>query len=361
MTNPFTRVTLALLFVTAISPSPVSAQTDNEAYPTIEVHGRTIKRDGGISTTAMGDSRLVPGSPVTWFVTAGSSNPSAMTVCGGGVSETRSLEELLARNSFVWQMKIVPTKYEKGAGTFDLEWARYQADGAGRPSASGKATLTLREGERQPVDFVHGLPASCQAEAAMVEVAIGMRENRRFAQAILQYDMWLTHRPASGEPLVRRFVAMGSHGTDVAFTFVPLRFLVPQLAPDQPQYDVIVSVLGTIKGRLQTDGRIALTLDTTRRDGLGPRGDAPLANGGNGGRKFLEVAPGEAVEIELPAGSGRMGLPAKVGVTPPPRLRQQGPLAEAISITNGRVMVENGLFFQGQRTSLIVKVRPISQ
>jgi hypothetical protein len=269
---------------------------------------------------------------------AGSAGPDDMTVCGGGVSESGTLDEKLARNSFVWKLTMLPARYENGLETFDLEWARYRRDGGGRPSAQGKATVTLAEGQRQIVDLVHGAPGpgNCQGESTLIELGAAVREDPKLAQTILQYDMWLTHRSARGEAQVRHFVGMGRQGTELQFAFLPLRFPVPQLVTNQVPYDVITSVLGTLRGRLQDDGRIALSVDTTRRDGLGPRG-----------------------EIELPAPSGRSSLPAVAGVTPPPRRGPVPRAADPVTVADGRVIVEDALFFEGQRTSLVLQVRPI--
>ena len=134
--------------------APSRAQT--ALQPIIEVHGRATNSDGGASWTAKGDSAFVPGQPVTWLVVAGSSHPGDMTVCGGGVSEVVTLAEKLAGHSFVWKLTILPASYENGRQTFDLDWARYRRDGGERPSAQGKATVTLSEGQPYVVDLVHG-------------------------------------------------------------------------------------------------------------------------------------------------------------------------------------------------------------
>jgi hypothetical protein len=319
--------------LSAVSLAPAAAQ---ESGPTLEVHLRTLKRAGGVSMTGRADNPLVAGKEVTFLLAAGTQNPREMTVCGGGVGDVGTVADKLSRSAFVWEVKMVPSKYEDGTATFDLEWARYQADGgAGRPAAEGKATLTLRDGERQQIDFARGAPGSrnCRDEAAVVEVGAGYAESRQFAQSILQYDLWLKHRLASGEILTRRFTAMGRQGADVSFVFAPLQFALGQPVSGQTAYDVFTTVQGTIKGRVQPNGRIALTVDTGRRDGLGPRGGGPTGGSGNAGRKLLDAAADEAIEIELPAPGGRSSL--------------------------GGQAVDNAQFFQGQRTSLIVQVKRI--
>jgi hypothetical protein len=350
--------------LSGVATVPAPAQDQPESGPTIEVRMQTFKRDGGVGMWARGNGAFVPGTPVTWFLTAGSSNPGEMTVCGGGAGETGTLEQKLSRNAFVWEMRVLPAKYENGSETFDLEWARYQADGGGRPSAAGKSTLTLREGERQTIDLVRGAPGSrnCGDESAVVDVAATYKESRQLAGSILQYDIWLTHRQANGESITRRFTSMGPQGAEVSFAFLPLHFAVPQLAPDQAPYDVVTTVQGMVKGRLLPNGRIALTVDTSRRDGLGQRGAGAGGSSGNAGRKLLDVAADEAIEIELPLPGGQSRAPAREGALATPRSAAPQPAPkQAVSLVDGRVVVQHALFFQGQRTSLIVQVKPVRQ
>ena len=145
----------------------------------------------------------------------------------------------------------------------------------------------------------------------------------------------------------------------MAFAFVPLRFPVPQLVSNQLPYDLITSVLGKLRGRVSADGRISLAVDTTRNDGMGPRGEPPTGYGGGSGSKFVEIADGEAIEIELPVGSGSSSRAAFAGVTPTPRAGGRVPETEPVTVRDGRVTVEEGLFFKGHRTSLVVQVRQV--
>jgi len=349
--------------MSTLSFVPAAAQ-DKESGPTLDVNLHTLKRTGGVSITAHGDEWLTPGTPVTWFLTAGTSSPNEMTVCGGGVSSMGTLADKLTRGAFVWEVKMLPSKYENGIATFDVEWARYQADGNGRPVAEGRSTLTLQDGERQQIDFVRGAPGTrnCGDESAVVDVGTGYHEHRQFAQSVLQYDLWLKHQQANGEIVTRKFTAMGLQGADVGFVFAPLRFAVRQAGPDQGAYDVLTTVRGTIKGRLLPNGRVAVTVDTSRRDGVGLRGSASAGGSGNAGRKLLDAAPDEAIEIELPAPGGSSRIPGRAGGGLAAAPRGAAPSSapkQAVSVVDGRLVVDNALFFQGQRTSLIVQVKPV--
>ena len=105
--------------------------------------------------------------------------------------------------------------------------------------------------------------------------------------------------------MVRKFIGTGRQGAEIAFSFVPLRSRIDVSTPDRATYDVFTTVQGTIRGRLQPDGRIAVTLDTSRSDGVGPQTAGPSGGSGNSGRKLLDVAADETIEIELPAPGGR--------------------------------------------------------
>jgi hypothetical protein len=327
--------TVAAVALSAALPAYAAAQNAPDFGPTLEVHLRTLKHGGGVGMSGYANEILAVGAPLTFFLTAGSSNPAELTVCGGGVASVGTLADKLSRNAFVWEVRMLPSKYENGTATFDLEWARYQADGAGRPSAEGKTTMTLREGDRQQIDFVRGVTGSrnCTDDAAVVEVGTGYNESRQLAQSVLQYDLWLKHQLASGQTLTRKFTAMGRQGSGVDFVFAPLRFPAPEISSGQKSYDVVTTVQGAIRGRLLPNGRVEVAVDTSRRDGVATRTAAPGGGSGNGGRKVLDVAADEAVEIELPppGGSSRVGGQS----------------------------VDNARFFQGQRTSIIVQVKPV--
>jgi hypothetical protein len=285
-----------------------------------------------------------------------------MTVCGGGVGGDRPIEELLKKSSFVWKITALPTRYEKGRATFDLEWARYRADSGLRPVAQGRQILTLAEGQRQVLDLARGASGTtnCNADSTLVEVGAAVKEDPKLAATILQYDLWLMHNLPDGEQKVRHFIAMGTQGAEVAFAFVPLRFPVPQLVSNQLRYDIITSVGGKLRGRVMPDGRISLTVDTTRNDGMGLRGGPQSGFNGGSGAKFLEVAEGEAIEIELPAANGHSSRAAFAGVIVPPRAGAPDAQTEPVSVRDGRVTVDEGLFFQGHRTSVVVQIRRVS-
>jgi hypothetical protein len=354
--------TLVLAIVAAALPFElVAAQNDPQMGPTLEVHIRTLKHDGGVGNTANGGDMFVPGRPIHWFVTAGRPYQGDLTVCGDGVSDMGTLGDKLPSAAFVWDIKMQPVKYENASATFALEWARYQADGGGRPAVEGKTTMTLRQGDSQPIDFVRSAPnaETCRDDAVVVEVGTGYKDARPGTEGTLQYDLWLKQQRANGEASTRRFTAMGVEGSDVHFGFAPVSTPVSQLGAEQPAVAVFTSVQGTIKGRTLSDGRITVIVDAARRDGVATGGAGPSGTVGASGRKVLEVSPGEAIEIELPPPGGKssaaIGTPGQTGPRP------ESNVGQAVSVTNGRIVIDNPLFFQGQRTSLILQVKRVQQ
>jgi hypothetical protein len=362
MRTTFGRGLVFLGAVAAVAASETAPPHAAAALtPILQLHARTTARDGGVFQSATASAPFVPGTPVTLSATAGTSRPSEMTLCGGGVGGDRPIPDLLKENSFVWKITLIPVKQVEGRVTFDLEWARYQADSPARPVMQGMSTLTLGEGQRQVIDLAHGAAGSsrCDAASTMIEVGAAVREEPKLAGAILQYDLWLTHRAPSGAKQVRHFTGMGTQGAEIAFAFVPLRFQLQPGVSSQATYDVITSVKGTLRGRLQEDGRIALTVDTSRRDGLGPRGEGAAGDAGNSGVKRLEVAESEAVEIELPATGGGSSIPVDTGAggqsspgTPPPTI-------DGVTVADGRIRMQAAQFFAGHRTALVLQVKEV--
>ena len=333
------------------------AQSQPEAGPTLEVHVRTWKQDGTPMGRSDGGSMFVPGRLLTWFVMAGIPYTGELTVCGNGVGDSGTLADKLTRAAYVWEIRMRPVKYENGTATFDLEWARYQPDVPGRPAVESKTTMTLREGDSRPIDFLRSAPGSrtCPNAAVIVEIGSGYKEPPAAVASILQYDLWLKHEHADGRVTTRRFSAMAPPGADVAFAFAPLRFAIPGAA-DGAASDLLTTVQGTIKGRLLPNQRIAVTVDTSRRDGFDAQGRGGGGWIGNQGRKALDLAADEAVEIELPAPGGfssrLIGTGGAATAVPRP---------QAITVQNGRITVDNTLFFQGQRTSVVLQVHFIER
>ncbi len=123
-----------------------------------------------------------------------------------------------------------------------------------------------------------------------------------------------------------------------------------------------MTVKGSIRGRLEADGKVRVQLESRAARDLGVRGQPAAVPGAAGrGRKSVEVTPGEAIEIKIPAPSGWAAMATAEGGTLNGRLgiAQGGPKTappNAVSVENGALRVSYEKFFEGHETSLILKV-----
>lgn len=181
---------------------------------------------------------------------------------------------------------------------------------------------------------------------------------------MLRFDMWLVRTDRTGKQDRRHVVLTALHGARIDFVFPMLAAVVPRLQAGQYDFRVATRVAGTLRGRLTRDGRVVVALETSRADSLEKpeTGDTRPGRGGSG-RKVLNAALGEAIEIELPSGDGysRSAASPKFAAerptTPPRPPGQQASRTEPVVLDDGMLQVNFGPFFQGERLSVIVQVR----
>lgn len=286
---------------------------------------------------------------------------------GSADGSVRGLDDLLKTAAHVWKVTTTGVKYAAGRQTFDLEWARYAAATGPVPVASRTQRLTLSQGQTHTVDLLHNSSSDCPTASIVAEIEAGAREDPARADTVLHYDVWLVRRDASGKKETRQFVLTGKQGAAVPFAFAPLVGEVPRLQANQYDFSVQTNISGELRGRAGADGRLSIELTTSRQDRLYHEGQDPSSNPGLGaGRKVLDVAEGEAVEIELPARSGHMASYASAADA----ARAKGTLGRvsagqggtasalpALSLHNGRVVVNFGPYFASERVSLILRVK----
>ena len=368
--RPSTRLALLVLFA---QPTVVVAQ---DVQPIVTVQARSITVEGTANASAGGSDPFVPGQTLTRYVYAGSlasgQSPCILGAAGGTSSQT--VESLRREYAHVWKITTTAVKYEAGTEIVDLDWARYGPEAGSAPVISARQRLTLTEGQRYVIDLLHtSSDTPCKVGTINVEIEAGVRESPGFADTLLQYDLWLIRRDAGGgQSATYHVITTGMQGGEVPFAFGALRMAVPKLVADQFDFDVVTRVSGRIRGRMREDGRIALEMYANRTDDVARRGVTPPerpAPGGEG-RKRLDVAPGEAIEIQIPArtgvwsgaatpaaeasargrmgGGGRAGGAAQGSQAQPP---------EPVAIADGRLSVNYAGFIEVQPVSLIVQVR----
>jgi hypothetical protein len=329
-----------------------------DQVPQLSVTARSLHATGAPGSATASPHPMVIAEGITSYVFA------SRDLCGLGAAKeaARSLDDLRRQKGHVWKVTRTGVSHSDGKLTFDLEWARYDG-GSASPAASGIQRLTLNEGAKYPIDMIRAATAGdCNTAAVVLEVEASTIESPAFADQVLAYDLWLTHQDESGKKQTRHLLLMGKQGKAATFDFVPLRFDVPPVAPNQYDFDLVTRVLGTIKGRVREDGRIDVELETQRTDRLERADDPKPPQPRAGGRKTLALQPGETVEIELPRMSGFSAHAASAdsprasgGVTGSPA-GTQAP-APAVALKDGMIVVNLKEFFAADRFSVLIRVR----
>jgi hypothetical protein len=349
-------VSLALVASIPVQPA--------EAQPQLNVGIRAYRLDGTPRGGAQSPHPLITEGAVTNFFFTHRRDGNGNCTIGAADSDVRTLEDLRREYAHVWKVTRTGRTYEGGRYTFDIEWARYDSEPAGGPVVERRQRLSLFEGQAYQLDMLRspGLD-SCGVDSILLDVEAAAKEDPAVADVVLRYDLWLVHQDAAGKH-TRHFVAMGRHGARVPFGFSPLRFDVPRLRPDQFNFDVVTRVGGSLRGRLAPDGKVRLELETSRTDRLEREDDALSAqNGATGGtgRKVLEAALGEAIEISLPARSGfsaQAATPASKGVSGGLSAKKEGAAPTEAFVLKGDVLAVNFKpFFEKQRVSIVLQVR----
>lgn len=345
---------VALAFALASSASAFADQ-----IPQLTLRARTLPADGTGGGSSNSPSPMVINEGVTSYVFA------ASDLCGVGAAldEPATLDELLALKVYVWKVTRTGVSHANGKLTFDLEWTRYDG-GEYSPAAAGRQRLTVSEGGSFPIDMVRTTRRGrCNTAGVMLEIEAGTIEVGAFADTMLRYDLWLTHRDGIGQKQTRHVVVSAKQGTLGSFEFAPFRFDVPKLAPDQYDFDLVTRVIGAVKGRLRENGTVDVALDTRRLDRLEMANENKPAVARAGGQKTMTLRLDETVEVELPNGSGFSARGAspqtptvsgKVGIAPRTTTMSS---ASAVAFKDGMIIVSFREFFDDDRFSVLVRVR----
>jgi hypothetical protein len=359
--------------------APAFAQFAVDAV--LEIMVRPVPRDGTPSRTRAWDINDRPKGQVdSTYLFAGSPQhdlPPRLQalesgteyLCSAGSSELNAaaLDDLVSRHLHVWQVTSRAAGVTERGFAFDVEWVRYASATGTRPVASGRSTLILVEGQRHVLDLVHatGASAQCDAGSVVLEVEARGRDDSALADRAMRYELWLVHTDPSGGKHTSRVVQTGLHGMQLPFAFSPVRLPVPSSASLQAVFDAAVRVDGHLRGRIRPDGGIDLELMTGRRAALEQRGAGRVAlPEASEGRKVLQLAQGETIEIELPALTGgattvvgvdasRGALSARGGAT---WLGPGGP-ADAVSVADGKLTVSFTRLFEGHKLSILLRAQ----
>jgi hypothetical protein len=237
---------------------------------------------------------LAAGQPGTLVVVSGSTDDLCAAIGAGGPSP---------QARYVWQVEAEPVSVDDETIVVAVDWKRSDqtADGGREVRAGGRRTITLKSGERHVLDFVSAPPnARSGCASLMVQVEASLADDPAFAGASLGYDVWLVNQDAAGREMTRHLQTIAGQNETVPLRFLPLGWASDGSAPADPwSPGVSLSITGTVRGRLQPDGRIQMVVSASRNVKSG------AAEGETGwGEKRFTVRPGEIVRIEVPQSSG---------------------------------------------------------
>jgi hypothetical protein len=209
---------------------------------------------------------------------------------GGAAAEAASHQ--------VWEAEVEVRQASAAGIELQVDWRRFDPSrGPKTPAAGDSRRVTLHEGSYQLLDF-HTTPrrAGCGYAGVGVKLSASLPEDARFQDRSLDYDLWLVH---DGPGTERPWRISARHGEIFAFHFPAFVATMPgsRWADDGAEIAVKTFVQGRLQGRYRADGRVELSLSANRSFLV-------ANNGGWGateqGQKVVDVAPGEAIQLELP-------------------------------------------------------------
>lgn len=306
----FSRVALAAFVTFAVSahseqPSVV-AQTS-----TVEVTltAMTTPIDGPSRQSATSEAKLDVGSTATLgFALRGNLCHRAI----GG----RTVVDATATHAWTVTVTLSSAQIDKIAVDVAVE----RLDGQPlRVTRRELRQLLLSEGAPHVLDFIEAddaALAACHMKNIVLQVSAAVIERQAAVREALDYDLWFTHTDAGGRANTRHAAVTGLQGKAIDFMFRPVRWPLQTLAPSSPaDLSIDEEIYGTIRGRLQIDGTIDVSLTTTRLlSHTNPSGSSGFV-GHEGGRKNFSVHAGEPVALEIPRPGGGANLRSRDGST----------------------------------------------
>lgn len=322
---------LALLLSSATCGAAFAADTAPvKADVSVRISGTGRTGRSGVAESAAAQTIAVGQTAIIGVAGdfAGAMSCGGWPVGGADSIAWRVEAQLLAVNFETIQLSVTWRRYEPGA----------RDDGAG---VGDTRVLKLGAGHRHILDLAQSDSPTSDLANVFVEIAAARAEEDR-NRALLEYDFWLVHESRSG----KKTTAHQSYGSyDFAkAAFSPLTFgLDGGIVPEGSSGAIAVSVAAQLTGRLRPDGNVEVTLGTEAWLQCGQG-----RSGGAGVKEFV-ATEGETISIELPASLGACTL-AGTAVLPPGA-------RPGVAATRGGLRVVSRDFFDGDRFSLLVRVR----
>ncbi len=323
-----------VLALTVVMAWPAYAQDASRPKARVSVH---------ISGTSRTGRTGVPTSAATHTVAVGQT--AVIGVSGDFAGAMGSGGWPIGRDtSYAWRVETRVTAIESDSVELTVTWQRYAPGNRAEGTGVGDVrVIRLSATERHVLDFVHTDEASSPTVNLLVEIEAS-RAPDLAQRAVLDYDFWLVHEDRFGTKTTQHQSYGGFQGGKMPVAFDPLGFnLDGTRAPDATAAPLTVSVNGQLTGYLTPDGAIDASLRT----------EAWLACGsgrsGGGGVKQFVARAGETVSVEVPTSLGWCTI---AGTRVVPVDARSG-----VSATPDGVRVTSREFFNGDRFSLLVRVR----
>lgn len=182
-----------------------------------------------------------------------------------------------------------------------LKWSRHVLD----PSVTDATDFVrefearLQEGTRSTIDLLRPRAMTGNCDGVVVTMWLEFQDPPELARAVLDYDVWLVHRDATGREVLERSRGRTLHGESLDYLFPRLRYTADGIL--SPDGAVTADYSGSVRGRLRPDGRIDLALYAHRmlvERSLGQ---------GDGGNTRATMSNGETLEFQMPSPVNRTG------------------------------------------------------
>ena len=331
---------------------------DTSSRRTVIVRLSSTSRAGATGSGAAWDHEsLAVGETMESILRAGALSGRGFGV-GGGQSIADS--DWYADPNFTWRVLVQMVSIDGDKATLDVSWTRVDsANPAAPPHLTDRRIMTLRLGQRHVLDFLNVEDPDSKTANVVLEVetplddAPGIESVLRRAKAeqpgegsaTLSYDVWLVHEAADGRKITRRADVVGQAGLMVPFRLQPLTFPIEASpAGEDREGPVRVAIEGRVRGQVQPDGSIEVTLLSMRTITC-----ARGLTANESGVKQFTARPDETTAVDLPWSFGYCSLGSDVRMPANPR--------PGVIVKDDRLRVQFKDFFAGERTSILVRAR----
>jgi hypothetical protein len=337
----FQGVALAVA-MTAI-PTAVSGQAPPLEAPSVEVRLEqvTTARTGGSKQGGFASISLATNGETQHLLVY-----SGGDACSAGVGASKAVPvpipevERFAKKPVAEYSQIEVRRVSATIDNVSLELKIHREsrgpDGKLRVAGDERRVITLAEGEPHVIAYVDGGPesAGCHAANAIFQITASIKSDDE-ARQLLVFDVWLVHDDGQGTRSSEHSHVTAVGPTAGRVNFPPLTWPLPNTA-----CTVQVEVVAELRGRSRSDGLIDVSVEPQRSIRLmfsSQPGSNAFGRPPGSGRKTLTLKPNEAVELVLPPELAGRLTDARCG--------------------GAKSGLDVGTFFQGHKTSVILKVR----